>query len=181
MHKAVFLDRDGTIIEDPGYLSRPEQVRFLPGAIEGLRRMQEAGYLLVIITNQSGIARGYFTEEDLHLVHAHLIEQLKVQGISLAGIYYCPHHPEKGNPPYVKVCHCRKPESGLLERAAEELSLDLTSSWMIGDKKSDILAGKKAGCRTILISGQEKAEGFKADGLASDLTSAYLRIKGDLV
>ena len=178
MHKAVFLDRDGTIIEDPGYLSRPEQVRFLPGAIEGLKKMQEAGYLLVIITNQSGIARGYFTEDDLKKVHDYLTEQLNGQGINLTGIYYCPHHPEKGYPPYVKKCRCRKPGSALLERAAEELKIDLAASWMIGDKASDVLAGKRAGCRTVLIAGQAAAD-CQPDWLASDLEAAYLKIKGD--
>ncbi|MGM9571665.1 MAG: D-glycero-alpha-D-manno-heptose-1,7-bisphosphate 7-phosphatase [bacterium] len=178
MHKAVFLDRDGTIIEDPGYLSRPEQVRFLPGAIKGLKKMQEAGYLLVIITNQSGIARGYFTEDDLKKVHDYLTEQLARQGIDLAGIYYCPHHPEKGYPPYVKKCRCRKPGSALLERAAEELKINLAASWMIGDKASDILAGKRAGCRTVLIAGQAAAD-CQPDWLASDLEAAYLKIKGD--
>lgn len=179
MHKAVFLDRDGTIIEDPGYLSRPEQVRFLPGAIEGLKKMQEAGYLLVIITNQSGIARGYFTEDELRMIHEYLTEQLEKQGVTLSGIYYCPHHPKEGYPPYVKKCRCRKPGSVLLERAADELSIELAASWMIGDKTSDILAGKRAGCRTVLITEQAVTD-CQPDWLASDLEEAYLKIKGDL-
>lgn len=149
--RAVFLDRDGTINEDPGYLSKIEQFIFLPQAVEALKLLQEAGFALVVITNQSGIARGYFTIEDLDKVHAYMGECLGSRGISLDGIYYCPHHPEKGLPQYVQSCTCRKPGSALLEQAAQELGIDLSQSYMVGDKMSDIGAGVRSGCKSILV------------------------------
>lgn len=149
--KSVFLDRDGTINEDPGYLSKIEQFIFLPQALEALKALQEAGFALVVITNQSGIARGYFTVEDLDKVHNHMEELLSQAGIKLGGIYYCPHHPEKGLPEYVQQCSCRKPGIALLQKAAEELNLDLVQSYMVGDKLSDIGAGQQAGCKTVLV------------------------------
>lgn len=149
--RAVFLDRDGTINEDPGYLSKTEDFVFLPQGIEGLKILQELGYALVVVTNQSGIARGYFTLDDLEKVHDHMTKGLEEQGVKLDGIYYCPHHPEKGLPQYVEKCLCRKPGWALLERAAQELDLDLANSYMIGDKLSDLGAGWGAGCQSILV------------------------------
>jgi len=118
---AVFLDRDGTIIHEVGYLSRPEQVELLPGAIEGLQHLQQCGYALVIVSNQSGVARGYFPESAIHAVHRHLIEILEARGIHLAGMYYCPHHPEGTVQKYRKTCRCRKPEPGMVEQAVRDL------------------------------------------------------------
>lgn len=151
LKRAVFLDRDGTINEDPGYLSKIEQFIFLPQALAALKLLQEAGFALVVITNQSGIARGYFTLEDLDKVHGYMEECLAQEGIKLNGIYYCPHHPEKGLPQYLKQCACRKPGTALLEQAAQELGLDLAQSYMVGDKMSDIGAGSQAGCKTVLV------------------------------
>jgi len=151
LKKAVFLDRDGTINEDSGYLSKPEQFIFLPQALEALAILRDCGFLLVLITNQSGIARGYFTVEDLELVHGHMCGLLQEKEIELAGIYYCPHHPQKGLSEYVQQCNCRKPGSALLQQAADELKIDLSSSYMIGDKASDLGAGWQAGCESILV------------------------------
>ena len=148
-HQAVFLDRDGTIIEDTGYLSDPRSVRFLPGAPEALARFQKAGYLLVIISNQSGIGRGWITESQYGQVQRRLLEKLAQQEVFLAGSYYCPHSPEAN-------CACRKPRPDLLRQAACELRIDLRRSWMIGDKPSDIDAGAAAGCRTIWLQQQSQ-------------------------
>ena len=119
--KAIFLDRDNTLIEDPGYLADPDGVRILPGVELALKSLAQAGYLLVVVTNQSGIARGYFTEADLASIHAKLAADLSVEGAHLDGILYCPHHPDIGEPPYRRICDCRKPLPGLVLRAAEEL------------------------------------------------------------
>jgi D-glycero-D-manno-heptose 1,7-bisphosphate phosphatase len=138
---AVFLDRDGTLIEDRDYLDDPAGVELLPGVNEWLPRLRDAGYLLVVVTNQSGIGRGYFTKEDYLRVTERMVEALPVP---LDGIYYCPHAPEQS-------CECRKPAPDLLFRAAAELGVELAASWMIGDTERDVLAGLNAGCRAVLI------------------------------
>lgn len=147
--RAVFLDRDGTLIEDIGYLHQPEEVAWKEGAIEALRRLQSAGYTLVIITNQSGIGRGLYGEDDMHGVHAHMKRMLAQEGVAVSGIYHCPHHPDD-------TCECRKPEPGMLLQAARDLKLDLAESWLIGNACSDIAAGQGAGVRTILVYGTEE-------------------------
>ncbi|HHV93097.1 MAG TPA: HAD family hydrolase [Firmicutes bacterium] len=155
---AVFLDRDGTIIEEVNYLRDPADIRLLPGAAEGLTRLQEH-YPLVIVTNQAGVARGYFDELHLSRLHRHLEHILAREGIHLAGIYYCPHHPEEGRFPYRRDCPCRKPKPGMLLTAARDLLLDLSQSYTIGDKLSDIGAGRNAGTKAILVRtgwGQEE-------------------------
>lgn len=141
---AVFLDRDGTLIVDRGYLAEPDGVEFLPGALEGLRRLAQAGFPLVIASNQSGIGRGLFEPEALDAVHARLEALLADAGLRLAGTYYCPHAPSDG-------CSCRKPAPGMLLRAAEELDLALDRSWIVGDKASDVEAGRRAGCRGVQL------------------------------
>ncbi len=150
-HKAVFLDRDGTLIEDPGYLGDPSGVRLLGGADVALKAFAKAGYRLIVVTNQSGIARGLFSEETLGTIHAELQRQLDERGVRLDAIYYCPHHPEAKLEAYRRVCDERKPEPGMLLRAAAEMDLDLAASWMIGDSARDIEAGRRAGCRTIFV------------------------------
>ncbi len=142
--KAVFLDRDGTIIDDVGYLHLPEEVRFKEGVFDALRSLQEAGYLLFIVTNQSGVGRGMFEEEDVKKTHDYIHDALEKEGISITGTYYCPHHPDDG-------CECRKPNTGMLLQAAREHDIALSSSWMIGDKCSDIAAGRFANTRTVLL------------------------------
>jgi D,D-heptose 1,7-bisphosphate phosphatase len=156
--RAVFLDKDGTLVENVPYNVDPTLIRWCEGAIDGLRRLHEAGYKLFVITNQSGVARGYFEETALAIVEQHLMQELAQFGIPLAGFYYCPHHPEGTIAPYAINCNCRKPEPGLLLQAAEEHQLDLAASWFIGDILHDVGAGRAAGCRTILIDNGNETE-----------------------
>ncbi len=149
--RAVFLDRDGTLVHSRHYPSRPEDLRLYEGIDPALRNLQQAGFRLVVVTNQAGIARGYFTEADLQRMHEHLAMQLAQLGVRLDGIYYCPHHPAGVIPELSVHCDCRKPQPGMLLQAAADLDLDLHSSWFVGDILDDIEAGKRAGCRTILV------------------------------
>lgn len=175
MRAAVFLDRDGTLIEEVNYLRRAEQVRVLPGVPAALRALREAGYALVVVTNQSGVARGFFDEHDLQGIHQHMLACL--EGVPLEGVYVCPHHPEHGE----RVrCGCRKPGTDLLERAARELDLDLSRSWSIGDKVSDLEGALRLGLRSILVrTGHGLAEEPRLPdgaGVADDLPAAARRI-----
>ena len=155
---AVFLDRDGTIIEDVGYLRDLSQIDLLPWSADAIRQLNEAGYLVVVVTNQSGVARGYFDEAHVRATHAAIDAALAERGARIDAYYYCPHHPDSGNPPYRGVCDCRKPASGLLMRAAQDLAIALSQSWMVGDWWRDVQAGIAAGTRTVLIrSGRSAA------------------------
>lgn len=145
--KAVFLDRDGTINEDPGYLSDPAEFRLLPTVVEGIRLLNDAAFLVVVITNQSGVSRGFLSLETLEGIHQRMKMELKLGGARIDGIYYCPHHPQDG-------CSCRKPGTGLLKRAIDELDIDPIQSFMVGDRWSDIEAGQRIGCRTIQVPEQ---------------------------
>ena len=163
--RAVFLDRDGTIARDVGYCSRVEDFVILPGVPEAIRLLGEHGFKVVVITNQSGIGRGYFSEEALHLIHRHMLEELAKHGARVDAIYHCPHHPDDG-------CDCRKPRPGMLLRAAEELGIDLGGSYMVGDAESDVGAGKAAGCRTARIATPTNPQDADpADHTAADLLS----------
>jgi histidinol-phosphate phosphatase family protein len=154
--RAVFLDKDGTIIENVPYNVDPERIRLNPGVEEGLRRLHRAGYLLFVVSNQAGVARGYFPEAALQGVEARLRELLEAFGVPLAGFTYCPHHPEGSVEGLAMVCECRKPAPGMILRVAAEHGIDLARSWMVGDILDDIQAGRGAGCRTILVdSGNE--------------------------
>jgi D-glycero-D-manno-heptose 1,7-bisphosphate phosphatase len=148
---AIFLDRDGTLVHPAHYPSRPADLHLYDGIGPALRLLQEAGFLLVVITNQAGIARGYFSEVDLQGMHTHLAAQLALSGVWLSGIYHCPHHPEGVRPELAIRCLCRKPQPGMILRAARDLSIDLTRSWFVGDILNDIEAGNRAGCRTVLV------------------------------
>jgi D-glycero-D-manno-heptose 1,7-bisphosphate phosphatase len=150
--RAVFLDRDDTLIHDPGYIAQPQQVRLKAGAADALRRLAAAGWRLVVATNQSGIARGLLTERQLAEIHDELRRQLADGGAAVDAIYYSPYHPEGVVEAYRKATDCRKPGPGMLLRAAREMDLDLAASWMIGDSLRDTRAGKAAGCRTILLA-----------------------------
>ncbi|MEJ5259023.1 MAG: HAD-IIIA family hydrolase [Anaerohalosphaeraceae bacterium] len=150
-NKAVFLDRDQTLIEDPGYINHPSQVRLLPGVAQALIQLKKMGYLLVVVSNQSGVARGLVTEETLQQIHHQLKKLLADEGAYLDAIYYCPFHPEGVIPKYRCESDLRKPNPGMLLKAAQDLSIDLSRSWMIGDSFRDIEAGIRAGCKTILI------------------------------
>jgi D-glycero-D-manno-heptose 1,7-bisphosphate phosphatase len=163
---AVFLDRDGTINEEVGYLDRMEKLQLIPGAAEAIRLINESGMKAVVVTNQSGVARGIFTESFVAETHARLGEILRAEGASLDGIYYCPHHPTEGRGDYLRVCECRKPAPGLLLRAAAELHLDPARSFMVGDTLKDIEAGARAGAQGILVRtgyGEEAAAELGAD------------------
>lgn len=149
--QAVFLDKDGTLIEDVPYNVDPEHIQLTRGAIEGLRLIHEAGYQLIVITNQSGVARGYFPESALVVVEEKLHQILAQFGIPLAGFYYCPHHPDGIIQSLAIACSCRKPEPGLLLQSAAERGIDLAQSWFIGDILNDVEAGRRAGCKTVLI------------------------------
>lgn len=184
---AVFLDRDGTMTEEVGYVNHPARLRLLPGTAEALRRLNQAAIPVVMVTNQSGVARGYFTEEVLAAVNGALFDQLKRVGAHLDGAYSCPHHPAEGAPLLRADCECRKPKPGLLVRAAGDLDLDLARSWMVGDKPSDILAGHHAGARTVLVltgyglgEWEYRRAGFpvQPDHVAQDLSGAVDWIMG---
>lgn len=148
---AVFIDRDGTLTEEIGYVNHPARLRLLPRSAEAIRRLNQAGIAAVVATNQAGVARGYFSEEVLHAVNAALVAQLKDGGAYLDGLYVCPHHPSEGEPPFRTACDCRKPRPGLLTRAARELDLDLAGSTVVGDKPSDLVAGRTVAARTVLV------------------------------
>jgi D-glycero-D-manno-heptose 1,7-bisphosphate phosphatase len=166
-NRAIFLDRDGTINEDIEYLHEPERFRFLPNALSGMKRMNELGFKLAVVTTQAGIGLGYFTKEDFYKVNREMFRQLAPAGVIIDKIYFCPHG--KGD-----KCKCRKPETGLLEIAANDLNLDLPGSYMIGDKTSDIEAGRRMGCKTILIKTAKPDKEFdvKPDYVAVDLLDA---------
>ena len=175
--RAVFLDKDGTLVEDVPYNADPELMRLAPGALEGVRLLAGAGYRLVVVSNQSGVAHGYFAEEALAGVEARLRELLAEGGVSLAGFYYCPHHPQGSVAGYDVACACRKPRDGLLRTAAREQGIDLTRSWMVGDILHDVEAGRRAGCRTVLIDNGNETEWELSPQrqphfTASDLTEA---------
>ena len=172
LRPAVFLDRDGTIIEEVGYLQDPSKVKLIPGAAEAVRRLNERGVAVVVVTNQAGVGRGYFAESAVAQVHAELARRLAGGGGGARwdAIYYCPHHPDDG-------CDCRKPGPGMFRRAAAEHGLDLAQSFVVGDKASDVRAGALLGCRTVLVLtgyGVEEAERARAAGLTPDHVAADL-------
>lgn len=150
-HKAVFLDRDGTINVEVQYLSQVEDFQFIPGVPWALKRLKEAGYLLVVVTNQSGIGRGYYDEAALDSIHSHMHADLATFGAAIDACYFCPHHPEHGTGDYRQECGCRKPLPGMLQQAAQDLDIDLAASFMVGDKLADVEAGLAAGCTSLLV------------------------------
>ncbi len=175
MQRAIFLDRDGTIIDNLGDLGDPAEVTLIPGAAGGMRKLVEAGWVLVVVTNQGGVARGAFTEDDIATVHVR-IDELLGEGL-VSRYYHCPFHPEGSVDTFCREHPDRKPSPGMLQRAATDFSLDLAASWMIGDTSRDILAGQGAGCRTIWLT-----DGGRVDNDA--LPTAYapdLAAAADLV
>jgi D-glycero-D-manno-heptose 1,7-bisphosphate phosphatase len=158
MNKAVFLDRDGTVNEEVGYLRDLAKLVLLPGAAQAIRRMNEAGFKVVLVTNQSGVARGYFPENLVHETHARLDAMLKKEGARIDAIYYCPHHPTAGNSRFTVDCDCRKPRTGLIDRAVRDLAINIARSYMVGDKWSDVELGQRAGAVSILVQ-----SGFRHD------------------
>lgn len=175
-NRAVFLDRDGTIAPDVNYCSRPEDFELFPDVPQSIRMLNESGFKTVIITNQSGIARGYFTEETLALIHQKMKDELARGGASVDAIYYCPHHPDEG-------CDCRKPRTALFRRAARDLNIDFLSSFMIGDMEIDIKAGQEIGCKTVLVTtGPQGYHGIldQPDYTADSLITAARWILGNM-
>jgi D-glycero-D-manno-heptose 1,7-bisphosphate phosphatase len=157
--RAVFMDRDGTISEEIGYVNHPSRYRVFPYSAEAVRLLNEAGWLAILVTNQAGVARGYFTEEVITAVHDLLRQKLGERGSQLDAIYYCAHHPTVGEAPYRFDCGCRKPKPGLIARAATEFDIDLGQSWMVGDRYSDIELAHNAGVHSaFVLSGYGRGE-----------------------
>lgn len=157
MVKTIFLDKDGTMVKDVPYNVDPGKIQFMQGALEGLRLLHNAGYRLIIVTNQPGLAYGYFTEEDLRIAETYIYQRMSESGVLLAGFYYCPHD-AYGGQDYDMMCACRKPRPGLIFRAAREHNIDLARSWFIGDILNDVEAGRNAGCKTVLIDNGNETE-----------------------
>ncbi|MGH2457330.1 MAG: D-glycero-alpha-D-manno-heptose-1,7-bisphosphate 7-phosphatase [Chloroflexota bacterium] len=171
--RAVFLDRDGTLIADRPYSADPDRIELLDGVIEGLALLDRAGYRLIVVTNQSGIARGYFDEAALARMHQRIDELLKPAEVSVRAFYYCPHHVEGIDPALARPCWCRKPGPGMLLRAAADWSIELPSSWLIGDRLTDCQAGERAGCRSVLLGTRPASARYP---VASDLIEAARRV-----
>ena len=149
--RAVFLDRDGTVADEVGYVNHASRLRLLPRSAEAIRRIREAGFLAVVVTNQAGVARDYFEEFVVSEAHARLKALLAEEGTELDGIYYCPHHPKEGKPPYRQDCECRKPRPGMLVQASKDLGIDLARSYMVGDGIVDVGAARAAGVVPVLV------------------------------
>jgi len=167
--KAIFLDRDGTINQYVGFLRNIDDFQLLPNVTDAVRRINESGYLTIVVTNQPVLARGEISVRELDLIHNKMETLLGNEGAFVDAIFYCPHHPDKGFDGEIlelKIdCDCRKPKPGMLKRAAQEFNIDLENSWMIGDSESDILAGRAAGCRTVLLGKEEYGQNWSADNL----------------
>ncbi len=180
---AVFLDRDGTINEEVGYLDSLEKLRVFPGAFEAVRLINHAGMKTIVITNQSGIGRGFFDEAFVDRVHEEMGRRFLAEGVLIDGFYYCPHHPTEGVGPYRQTCSCRKPEPGLLLKAAADLGIDLGRSYMIGDMPKDVEAGQRAGAKGILVrTGYGKAvdmELTRPDYIGPDILGAVKWLMAD--
>ncbi len=166
MSRFIFLDRDGTLVRDPGYVHRLEDYELLPGVVAGLRKLTRAGYRLAIVTNQSGIGRGYYDLAAYERFQAHLLDELAAVGLRVEQSYHCPHRPDQG-------CACRKPAPGLLERARDELGADLPASWVIGDSEADVELAERASCRgAVLLSSATSNPLARSVPSAPDLETA---------
>ena len=150
---AVFLDRDGVLNVDHHYVHQPERFEWIPGAMEAVRWLNQQGYLVIVVTNQSGVARGYFPESSVHDLHAWVDRQLASQEAHVDAYYYCPHHPEGSVPEYTKTCNCRKPAPGMILQALSEWSVDISRSYLVGDSPRDVEAAESAGIRGYLFTG----------------------------
>lgn len=176
LRPAAFIDRDGVINEELDYVHRIEDFHVLPGVVEGLKALRAAGYALVVVTNQAGIGRGLYGEAEFQALTAHMRGLFEAAGVPLAGVYHCPHHPTAGLGPYRTDCDCRKPRPGMLRQAARELGLDLAASVIVGDKGSDLEAGRAAGVRHAVLVESGHTPSAKArqtaDHVAPDLRAA---------
>ena len=169
-NRAVFLDRDGTMAKDVPYCNCPEDFQLFPSTAKAIRLLSEHGFKIIVITNQSGIARGYFTEETLAKIHKKMKKELAREGARIDAIYYCPHHPDDN-------CNCRKPGTALVLQAAKDFDIDLKRSYMVGDLPMDVGLGRAAGCRTVLVDTNHLADdGLKADATVPDIYEATMAI-----
>ena len=182
--RAVFLDRDGVIVKQEEYLNRAEDLILIPGAGEAIARLNAASILVIVVTNQAGVAKGHLTLSDLEKIHARLRRELSACKARLDAIYYCPHHPEATIPEFLSDCPYRKPGVGMFEKARDEHGIDLGTSYLVGDATGDILAGKRAGCRTILVAtgfgGSDERYEVEPDLRVADLPEAVERILAEV-
>jgi D-glycero-D-manno-heptose 1,7-bisphosphate phosphatase len=156
---AIFIDRDGTISEEVGYVNHPSRFRLFPYSTDAIKLLNDNGWFAIVVTNQAGVARGYFSEDVIVQVHGVLNTEMETAGARLDAIYYCAHHPSVGEPPYRHECDCRKPKTGLIERACSDLDIDKTPSWMVGDRYSDIELARNAGLKSaFVLSGYGRGE-----------------------
>jgi D-glycero-D-manno-heptose 1,7-bisphosphate phosphatase len=180
--KAVFLDRDGTMVVEKGYITVPEAVELYPGVPEAVRALKDAGWKVVVFTNQGAVAKGLITEEELAGIHERMLMMLGAEGAALDGVYFCPHHPEGSVEAYAVDCDCRKPKPGLLEQAARDHDLDLAQCVVVGDTPRDLQAGRAVGAKTVLVLTGHGAETalvpHGADHSAADLPAAAKWILG---
>ena len=188
MNRAVFLDRDGVITQDPPhYAHRIDQLKLIPKSAEAIRILNKNQFKVVVVSNQSGVARGYYQEKDVEIYNSAMKKELEEGGAHIDAIYYCPHYPEADVEAYRIVCDCRKPEPGMLKRAENDLNLDLKRSFLVGDKIIDIEAGYRAGCKTVLVltgHGNDEVRknekmNIKPDYISKDLYGASQIIKRD--
>lgn len=183
MNKAMFLDRDGTIVKDTGYLHKLSDLKFIPGSVSALKKLSRSEYKIIIMTNQAGIGRGYYTLEQYKKFTSQLLRIFAGKGIRIDAVYHCPHHPVHGMGIYKKRCSCRKPEIGNIKKAQKRFNLVLKSSWFIGDTTADIKAGKDAGCSTILLktgyAGKDGNFRIKPDYVRNNLSEAIKMILKD--
>jgi len=157
--RAVFIDRDGTISEEVGYINHPSRFRLFPYAAAAIKQLNQNGWLAIVITNQAGVARGYFSEDMIQTVHAAMMKELEHGDARIDAVYYCAHHPSVGEPPYRFACDCRKPKPGLITSAAQDFNIDLGGSWMVGDRYSDVELARNAGVKSMFVmSGYGRGE-----------------------
>jgi D-glycero-D-manno-heptose 1,7-bisphosphate phosphatase len=185
MQRAVFIDRDGTISEEVGYINHPSRFRLFPYSAAAIKLLNDSGWLAIVITNQAGVARGYFAEDMIQTVHETLRQEMAATDARIDAIYYCAHHPSVGEPPYRLDCDCRKPKPGLIRRAADEFGINLAESWMVGDRYSDIELARNAGVNSAFVmSGYGRGEwehqrqnwDYQPDLTANHLLDAVKRI-----
>ena len=185
MNGIVFFDRDGTIIEEEGYLCDPSRLREVPGAAESLRRIARGGYLIAVVSNQAGLAKGKFSREQMEAVHRAFVEHFKARGVAFDGVEYCPHHPEGLVAELRVACGCRKPGTGMADRILARLSVPPSCRrWMVGDKMSDVLMGKGLGAATILVAtgyGDRERLAMERHGLRADLYVPSIREAADRI
>ena len=185
--RAVFLDRDGTIIEEVGYLDRPERVELFPWTIDAVRVLNRAGVAVVLVSNQSGVARGFFTEDIVDAVHQRMADLLAEGGARIDAYYYCPHHPDGKVPPFAQKCDCRKPGRGLVDRAEQEFGIEPARSFVVGDRWLDVALGRAVGAQSVLVrtgygASQERKRpaDLAADAVVDNLIAASSWILGRL-